>query len=51
MSIGCHVPNGKRLDYRENAVAFDVVPVEGGLNSDRLGVVSPVLEWKTLKIR
>jgi lipopolysaccharide transport system ATP-binding protein len=50
LSIGCHVPNGKRLDYRENVVAFDVVPVEGGLNSDRLGVVSPVLEWKTLKV-
>ena len=50
LSFGCHVPNGKRLDYRENVVAFDVVPVEGGLNSDRLGVVSPVLDWKTKKV-
>jgi lipopolysaccharide transport system ATP-binding protein len=50
LSVGCHVPNGKPLDYRENVVAFDVMPVEGGLNSDRLGVVSPVLEWKTLKL-
>jgi lipopolysaccharide transport system ATP-binding protein len=50
LSIGCHVPNGKSLDYRENVVAFDVMPVEGGLNSDRLGVVAPVLEWKTLKL-
>jgi hypothetical protein len=46
------MPRGKwqALDYRETVVALDVMPVEGGLNSDRLGVVSPVLEWKKLKI-
>ena len=34
----------------ENVMAFDVVPVEGGLNSDRVGVVSPILNWKTRKL-
>jgi hypothetical protein len=33
----------------ENVLAFDVVPVEGGLNSDRLGIVTPILQWEISK--
>lgn len=49
LSIGV-LSNGRGLDYREYVLAFDVVPVEGGLNSDRVGVVSPVLDWQTLRM-
>jgi lipopolysaccharide transport system ATP-binding protein len=50
LSIGAHVPNGRAIQYLENVLAFDVIPVEGGLNSDRLGIVSPILEWEILKL-
>jgi lipopolysaccharide transport system ATP-binding protein len=50
VSVGAHVPNGRVLDYRENVLAFDVTPVAAGLNSDRLGIVSPILAWDTQKI-
>ena len=50
LSVGAHVPNGRTLDYQENVLAFDVAPVEGGLNSDRAGVVSPILNWQTRKL-
>jgi lipopolysaccharide transport system ATP-binding protein len=49
LSIGAHVPNGRPLEYLENVLAFDVIPVEGGLNSDRLGIVTPILEWEISK--
>ena len=50
LSVGAHVPNGRNLDYAENVMAFDVIPVEGGLNSDRVGIVSPVLPWETSRL-
>jgi len=50
LSIGAHVPNGRRFAYEENVLAFDVVPSAGGLNSDRLGVISPVLDWEIVKL-
>jgi lipopolysaccharide transport system ATP-binding protein len=50
LSVGAHVPNGRSLDYRENVLAFDVIPVAESLNSDRQGIVSPVLDWKIEKL-
>jgi lipopolysaccharide transport system ATP-binding protein len=50
LSVGAHVPNGRSLDYAENVMAFDVIPVEGGLNSDRVGIISPVLPWETSRL-
>jgi hypothetical protein len=50
MSIGAHVPNRKLLDRRDHVLAFDVVPVEGGETTDRLGLLSPVLEWEIVKL-
>ena len=50
LSIAAHVPNRKGLDRRDHVLAFDVVPVEGSFNSDRLGLLTPVLEWEIQKL-
>ena len=50
LSLAAHVPNRKHLDRRDHVLAFDVVPVEGSVNTDRLGLLAPVLEWDVLKL-
>ena len=50
LSLAAHVPNRKGLDRRDHVLAFDVVPVEGSFNADRLGLLTPVLEWEIQKL-
>ena len=50
LSIAAHVPNRKVFDRRDHVLAFDVLPVEGSFNSDRLGLLSPVFDWEILKL-
>ena len=50
VSLAAHVPNRKGLDLRDQVLAFDVLPVEGGINTDRLGLFSPVLDWEIRKL-
>lgn len=50
LNIAAHVPNRKVFDRKDHVLAFDVLPVEGSFNSDRLGLLSPVFEWETLKL-
>jgi lipopolysaccharide transport system ATP-binding protein len=50
LSIAAHVPNRTLFDRKDHVLAFDVVPVEGGFSTDRLGLLSPVLEWETERL-
>jgi hypothetical protein len=50
LGIAAHVPNRKGLDRRDHVLAFDVVPVEGSFNADRLGLLTPTLEWEIQKL-
>ena len=50
LSIAAHVPNRTVFERRDHVLAFDVLPVEGGFNTDRLGLLSPVLEWETRQL-
>jgi lipopolysaccharide transport system ATP-binding protein len=50
LSIAAHVPNRKVLDRRDHVLAFDVLPVEGSLNLDRRGLISPALAWEIRKL-
>jgi lipopolysaccharide transport system ATP-binding protein len=45
LNIAAHVPNRKVFERRDHVLAFDVLPVEGSVNTDRLGLLSPVLDW------
>ena len=50
LSLGAHIPNAKILDRREHVLAFDVLPVEGHVRTDRLGLLVPVLDWEAEKL-
>ena len=50
LSIAAHVPNRKIFDRKDHVLAFDVLPVEGSINTDRLGLLSPVLAWDIAKL-
>jgi hypothetical protein len=50
LSIGAHIPNRKIIDRKDHVLAFDVLPAGGSFNSDRLGLLSPVLQWEILKL-
>jgi lipopolysaccharide transport system ATP-binding protein len=50
LNLAAHVPNRKVFDRRDHVLAFDVLPVEGSFNSDRLGLLSPVLDWEIRKL-
>jgi hypothetical protein len=50
LNLAAHVPNRKVFDRIDHVLAFDVLPVEGSFNSDRLGLLSPVLDWEIRKL-
>lgn len=45
LSVAAHIPYRKVLDRREHVLAFDVMPVEGSVDTSRVGLLSPVLNW------
>jgi lipopolysaccharide transport system ATP-binding protein len=49
LSLAAHIPNRKVLDRREHVLAFDVLPVEGSVDTSRVGLLAPVLPWEIEK--
>jgi lipopolysaccharide transport system ATP-binding protein len=45
LSLAAHIPQRKVLDRREHVLAFDVLPVEGSVDTSRMGLLAPVLPW------
>jgi lipopolysaccharide transport system ATP-binding protein len=50
LNIAAHIPNRKVFERRDHVLAFDVLPVEGRVNTERLGLLSPVLEWEIHRV-
>jgi lipopolysaccharide transport system ATP-binding protein len=50
LSIAAHVPNRKVLDRRDHVLAFDVLPPAGSFSADRVGLISPVLDWEIVRV-
>ena len=50
LNLGAHVPTERNFDRKENVLAIRVLPVEGSFNSDRLGLLSPILDWEIRKL-
>ena len=45
LSVGALVSGISVLDFRQNVVSFDVSEVGYQLNLDRIGLITPVLQW------
>jgi len=50
ISIGA-CSSKERFDYHENVLAFDISEFGYPLNSGRMGVVTPILEWNTRQLQ
>jgi hypothetical protein len=50
LNLAAHIPNRKVFERRDHVLAFDVLPVEGGATTDRLGLLSPVLNWEIRRL-
>lgn len=50
LSTEVGVFNGKGFGYYENVLAFDVSEVGYHLNANRLGAITPLLEWEVKRI-
>jgi len=48
-AIGGHHQGGSE-PYYESVLAFDVSPIGYPLNKERMGIVTPVLEWSILRV-
>jgi lipopolysaccharide transport system ATP-binding protein len=49
LSLAAHIPYRKVLDRRDHVLAFDVLPVEGSVDTSRVGLLAPVLPWEVEK--
>jgi lipopolysaccharide transport system ATP-binding protein len=45
ITIAAHIHQIRLLDFQENVLTFDVSDVGFRLNKERLGVISPILDW------
>jgi lipopolysaccharide transport system ATP-binding protein len=50
VSVGSHAGNGKTFGYYENLMAFDVSEIGFPLNVNRVGIITPLLEWEVQRI-
>jgi lipopolysaccharide transport system ATP-binding protein len=46
LSVGAHQSNGKLFGYYENVMTFEISEVGYLLNLNRIGIVTPLLEWE-----
>ena len=49
LSVGSYVNNVKKIEYHENVLTFEISEVGYTLNRYRIGVITPLLDWKVEK--
>jgi lipopolysaccharide transport system ATP-binding protein len=45
VTVGSHIYNFKAIEFRESLLSFEVSQVNFPFNEDRLGILTPVLQW------
>lgn len=49
VSLGVYTPRDKRFDMREHLFQFEISSVGYTMNTDRRGVITPILDWSILQ--
>lgn len=49
LTVGAYIPGARATDFHEGALSFDVSSVGYRMNSDRVGVVTPVRGWEVFR--
>ena len=50
ISVGSHAGNGKMFGFHENLLAFDVSEIGFPLNLNRVGIITPLLDWEVKRV-
>lgn len=50
ITVAAHEYGIELFDLQEDVLVFEVSSLESSLNTERLGIVAPVLDWRTLSV-